>query len=105
MCKFASYNSDGHIICEETHSFCAFQRFCRKVNQWVETEAAKECKIMKNSEIPKGAYKVLDMRRGSLYVLVDNIIILLPNPYETIPDYVYLVKQKDGTYRIRKRNV
>lgn len=105
MCKFASYNTEGRIICEETHTYCAFQRFCRKVNQWIETEAAKECKVMRNKEIPKGAYKVVDMRRGNLYVLVGDTIILLSNPYETIPDYVYLTKTKEGKYRIKKNNV
>ena len=62
----------------------------------------KQCKVALNQKVPKGYHKVAFERKGKLYIEVDNILVVLPNPFDNIPRYVKLYKNKSGEWHIRK---
>ena len=50
--------------------------------------------------IPTNTNKVRFEKRGKLFIEVENFVIELDNPYDYIPQYVELIKQK-GEYFIK----
>lgn len=51
--------------------------------------------------IPKNYYKVQFEKKNSLYIEVKNNIIILKNPFNYVPVYVKLSKDRNGKWSIK----
>lgn len=57
---------------------------------------------MEQVEIPKGYSKVCFEKRGKLYVNVDGVIRIIPNPFDHVPQFVKAYQLKSGAWRVKK---
>ena len=57
---------------------------------------------MEQVEIPKGYSKVCFEKRGKLYVNVDGVIRIIPNPFDHVPQFVKTYQLKSGAWRVKK---
>lgn len=89
--------------CLITNSVCPWVYWCDKIQVWKElSKAPKNCPIKSEAPMPKGYYKVEFERKGYLYILIDDQLIKLVNPYnDKIPKMVKLYKSKN-VWKIRK---
>ena len=100
MCKYADLNSG---VCSINKSQCPFLYWCYKTKGWRENNAMPtHCKMIDHVAPPKGFYKVVSVRKGYLYIEVDDKTIKLLNPYNDVPDFVKLSKTKNGIYKIKE---
>lgn len=98
MCQFVKVNK-----CSITNSNCPFMYFCNKVNDWRPMNSMpKKCKVQEQALAPKGWYKVRMERRGFLYIDIEGQTRKFPNPFDEIPLYVKIIKQKNGTIKLKK---
>lgn len=99
MCE---YSDIGNGQCKVSKDICPYLYFCNKRQVYKENSAMpSNCKVKQNLEIPKGYYKVHFERRGNLYVSVNGIVEIIPNPYDFVPVYVKMNKLKNGAWKIK----
>lgn len=99
MCNYARENK-----CAITEEYCPYVYFCTKRNIWkMSSNAPEKCRIKEQYEIPKGYYKVQFERKGKLYVVVGDQTIPIANPYDYVPVFVKLRKNKEGKFYIIKK--
>ncbi|MDD4804718.1 MAG: hypothetical protein PHN69_06165 [Candidatus Pacebacteria bacterium] len=55
----------------------------------------KDKKVIK---IPNNANRVRFEKRNQLYVEYKNMVVTVQNPYDYVPEFVYLVKIKEDFY-------
>lgn len=97
MCEYVSENQ-----CRITHEVCPYVYYCEKIQSFKpSTNMPLNCRIKEKAEIPKGYYKVVNVRKDWLYIDYNDITIKVKNPFDIAPVYVKVSKVKDG-YRIRK---
>lgn len=100
MCEYANF-TEGK--CRISNEICPYLYFCNKTRSYKELKAMpSDCRVKEKSETPKGYYKVEFERRHRLYVLVDNKIEIVPNPYDHTPLYVKMTKLKSGKWKIKQ---
>ena len=92
--------------CNVTNSQCPYVYFCTKRGIWKPLSSfPKMCRVAEQAAIPSGYYKVCFERKGNLYVEINGIVQIIPNPYktgETVPKYVKAYQLKSGKWRIKK---
>lgn len=92
MCE---YREDNH--CKKTGGICPWLQWCGKINAYKERPGMNEyCKFLKedNEKIPEGYFKVEFERQGYLYITFKNDIIKVKNPFDYIPKFVKVKKNK-----------
>ena len=98
-CNIAPYNS--YCSCNKSNEICPFTRRCSTRMAHVPLASMNNCQLRKEEEmIPTNTNKVRFEKRGKLFIEVENFVIELDNPYDYIPQYVELIKQK-GEYFIK----
>lgn len=111
MCEYAFYNNINNskhpqLYCKITNKICLFSKFCTKQNKYIHREGAETCYMalerkINNSQIPLDAYHVRFVRKGYVYVEIENKVEKIKNTLgDKVTDYVYLEKQQDNTYKI-----
>lgn len=101
MCNYLKLKENGK--CEILDSQCPYTYFCTKVGAWRESKNfPRRCKVMEQIEIPKGYSKVCFEKRGKLYVNVDGVIRIIPNPFDHVPQFVKAYQLKSGAWRVKK---
>lgn len=97
MCPYAYYNlEDGveYLYCKKQKDVCPFSRFCTTRNKIIPTNSQEYCKIRNKKEIPDGFFEVRFEKKGFLYVEYKDRVLKLKNPYDFIPPYVKVGKNK-----------
>lgn len=98
MCEYARQSQ-----CIITHDVCPYMYYCDKIRAYKPSMSMPiNCKIQERAKMPKGAYKVRDERKGWLYVDYKDITIKVKNPFDHVPQYVYVQKLKTGEYKLRE---
>lgn len=101
MCNYCKAN-----ICTITNAQCPYMYFCNRVRDWVPMRSmSKSCKVKESAEAPKGYYKVRMARKGYLYVDMKNITRKILNPFDFVPLYVKVYKDKNGEWKIGKKYI
>ena len=97
MCEYSKENK-----CTINNKICPFIYFCEASGVWKDSKyMPTDCKVKKDKKLPKGYYRVADVRKGCLYISVNGQIVKIENPFENAPKFVKLRKTKNG-YQIRK---
>ena len=99
MCKYRD-----NKYCKKTGSICPWAQWCGKINAYKERAGAeKYCKFLheEQEDAPDGYYKVEFERHGYLYINFKNDIIKILNPFEDVPNFVKVRKNKT-TYKLSK---
>ena len=97
MCNYVRENR-----CLVTEQVCPYMYYCEKIHGFKPSPAMpSECKIKQQAEIPKGYYRVRDVRKGYLYIDVDDETIKVKNPFDSVPLYVKVSRTKTGI-KLRK---
>ena len=98
MCNMA--NEDK---CSVTNSACPYMYFCTKKNIWRPLKSMPDdCKIKKNTEVPKGYSRVCFERHHNLYVDIDGVIQVIPNSFDNVPLFVKATKMKSGKWKLKQ---
>ena len=96
-CNIAPYNS--YCSCNKSNEICPFTRRCSTRMAHVPLASMNNCQLRKEEEmIPTNTNKVRFEKRGKLFIEVNDHVIELKNPYDYIPDYVYLVNVNGENY-------
>lgn len=98
MCSFIKDNNQ----CKITNTQCPFIYYCIKKQIWKPLNGMENCKVKNQNNIPKGYYKVCFERHGNLYIDIDNVIKIVPNPFETVPLFVKLIVYKNGKIKLKQ---
>lgn len=97
MCNYRDEN-----MCNITHSVCPWVYWCDKVNIWKElSKKPSKCKVVNETSLPDGYYKVEFERKGYLYINVDRQIVKIKNVFDYTPNMVKLYQDKNE-WKIRK---
>lgn len=99
MCEYSENN-----ICKLTKEVCPWMYFCDNLQIWrANNFMPKDCKV-KNANVikHKGKYQVRNSRKNYIYVDIDGHTYKFENPFDFVPDYVDVVKQRNGQYKIKK---
>lgn len=98
MCEYINIKAGK---CNVDNGFCPFLFYCNKNNEYrVNPRMNNTCK-KKPEVIPKNYYKVQFEKKKSLYIEVKNNIIVLKNPFDYVPVYVKLSKDRNGKWSIK----
>ena len=90
MCK---YRNENH--CTQNDGICPWAFWCGKDSVWKERDSSiKYCKLLQEVQIPKGYCKVEFERRGYLYISYNDEIIKVQNPFDDVPNFVKVKKNK-----------
>lgn len=99
MCKYVDYKEGK---CNISSRNCPYMYYCNKSLSYKESRnMPKNCKVALEAERPEGSYEVCFCRHGNLYVQVGDYVEIVPNPYEYVPQYIKMVKTKNGKWRIK----
>jgi len=94
------YREDNN--CLKINNVCPWVSWCSQINGWKERAGMeKYCKYLKSKNAPEGYYLVEFSKKGFLYVTVNNETIKIKNPFNYIPDFVRVYKNK-GEWKIKK---
>lgn len=97
MCEYVVNNQ-----CRITQSVCPYVYYCDKIQAFKPSQNMPlNCRIKEKVQIPKGYYKVVNVRKNWLYIDYNDITIKVKNPFDASPVYVKVSKTKDG-YKVRK---
>lgn len=97
MCEYTNNEK-----CKITGEICPYMYFCEKRQIWKASRyMPNDCTVKINNKVPKGYTAVIQERNGYLYVCVNGQTIKLKNPFDTVPLYVKVYKQKNGQYRLK----
>ncbi len=103
MCEYCIVGDySSYCTCSKTDDICPYTYRCTVELRHKPTKGMKQCKLRKDKPIPKKAYKIRFEKKGKLFVEVDDYVIEFDNPFNYVPEYVYLTKTDKG-YKIKKR--
>lgn len=100
MCEFVDLTTGKCKICDK---LCGFVYYCIKIGQYKPTQSMPDnCTLKQDKNIPDG-YSVVKMeRKGFLYIVKDDIMIKVKNPFDDVPMYVKATKNKAGQWKLKK---
>ena len=99
MCEYIIFENTCHL----TNQQCPYMFYCNSEKRWKPNKIMPtKCKVKQNMEIPQGYNKVLFERRGYLYVDLGKEVKKILNPFNDIPSYVKVKKNKKGIYKLSK---
>ena len=91
MCDYVAINK-----CKISGEICPFIYFCTKVNAYTPMPSMpKHCKVAKGANIPVGTLPVRMCRKNQLYVDIDGQTKVFNNPFNFIPLWVRIEKDKE----------
>ena len=100
MCEYRINNK-----CSLTEVICPWAFWCGAIHDYKQRDSYKTyCNILKKEiekEKPKGFHEVKFERHGFLYVDFDGLVIKVKNPFENIPKFVKIKKEKTS-YKVIK---
>ena len=97
MCGYANLNK-----CLITKEVCPYMYFCDRLQIWKPSKAMpEECPVKERFETPKGSYRVIQERKGILYIDVNHSIVKIENPFDYVPKFVKMRKTKKG-WKVRE---
>lgn len=105
MCEY-SYYEDGEkprLYCKLNKKACIFSKYCIKQKKYIHKEGVDNCYMAINEKrkiIPNGAYYVRFVRKGYVYVEIDDKVIKIKDTIGNITNYVYLQQNEQGEYTI-----
>lgn len=98
MCEYVKENK-----CSITSQICPYMYYCDRIQSYrASNYMPTDCKVKQNLPIPNGYYKVRQVRKDYLYIDYKDITIKVKNPFDYIPLYVKVRKNKDGEYKLRE---
>lgn len=105
MCEFAYYDNKEtfrpKLYCElQKGKPCIYSRFCVRTNKFVPNDKMETCFMAiekKKKDIPNESYYVRFVRKGYLYVEIDDKVVKVKDTIGNVNNYVYL-RVKDGGY-------
>lgn len=105
MCEYAYYdekeNSNQRLYCKINGKPCLYSKYCVKAGKFIPNDNGMENCFMalenKKTIIPNGANYVRFIRKGFIYVELDNRVIKVKSDTIGNAEYVYL-RMKDGRY-------
>lgn len=101
MCRYLNLKENGY--CSVLKNQCPYTYFCTQTNTWKENKYfPKDCKVMEQDEIPKGYHKVCFVKRGNLYVDVNGVIRIIPNPFDGETPMYVKAYQSRGVWKVKK---
>lgn len=101
MCDYAYYDSKEtlrqKIYCKHNGKICLYSKYCVKVGKFVPSEGMENCfmALNENKKIPNGARRVRFIKKGFLYIEMDNGVIKIKNDTINEADYVYVRKTNE----------
>ena len=98
MCEYIQDNNQ----CSLKLIKCPFLYYCNKENKWKELVGMNNCKVKQQISIPKGYFKVLFERHGYLYIDMNGHGITIANSFNDIPQFVKIIKLKNGGIKLKK---
>lgn len=120
MCPYAQFKKDENfeneiIFCKKQKDVCPFTRYCIKEKKVIPNDrigyTMEDCKLRKEIDIPDGSSKVrkeisdFDFLYIDIKIGKDLYTYKLKNPYNEIPDYVYVKETISGAYEIVGKNI
>lgn len=105
MCDYAYYNPKEilrqKIYCKHNGKICLYSKYCVKVGKFVPSDGMENCfmALNENKKIPSGARRVRFIKKGFLYIEMDNGVIKVKNNTINEVDYVY-VRKTNGEYEV-----
>lgn len=98
MCEYVIGNQ-----CKLSNSVCPYMTYCNKIQDYKPSKLMpKNCLKKQKAETPKGYNRVIQERKGNLYVEIDGQAIVVANPFDYVPPYVKVTKLKNGTYKLKE---
>lgn len=103
-CSYAYYNDENkpqaRIYCKITNTMCMYSRFCVNANKYLPKDKEMESCVLimenKRDKIPHGSCYIRFIRKGFLYIEIDNNVVKIPNTLKREDiDYVYVRKVND----------
>lgn len=96
MCEYVSDNQ-----CRILHEPCPYVYYCTKAQGYRPSKnMPTDCNIKSKIDTPKGYYKVMQERKGYLYINYKGDGIQVPNPFDEVPLYVKVRKSKNGQFTV-----
>lgn len=105
MCDYAYYDSKEtfrqKIYCKQNGKICLYSKYCVKVGKFIPNDGMENCfmALNENKKIPSGARRVRFIKKGFLYIEMDNGVIKVKSDTINEADYVY-VRKTNGEYEI-----
>lgn len=105
MCMYSFYNereNSSRLYCKLTNDICMYSKFCTKQNKYIHREGEEKCFMAleaNKKQIPNGAYYVRFVRKGYVYIEIDDKVIKVKDTIGNIDNYVYL-QDNNGEYKI-----
>lgn len=100
MCQYRKQK-----MCSKTNTVCPWAFWCGTIHDYKDRDSCNTyCKILKEErekEKPKGFHEVKFERHGFLYVDFNGLVIKVKNPFENIPKFVKIKKEKTS-YKVIK---
>lgn len=98
MCEYVIKNQ-----CKATNSVCPYMTYCNKIQDYKPSKFMPDnCPQKVKAETPKGYNRVIQERKGKLYIEIDEQAIVVANPFDHVPLYVKVTKLKNGNYKLRE---
>lgn len=105
MCQHSYYKSnsdDIKIYCRhEGQTICLYSMYCDLLGKWKVNENREEYCILRDKpiiKIPNDANWVRFEKSNKLYIEYQDMVVTIANPYDYIPDFVYLVEIGNELY-------
>lgn len=96
MCEYVNGNQ-----CRILHDSCPYMYYCTKTQGYRPSRnMPTDCNVKANVKTPKGYYKVIHERKGYLYIDYKGNGIQVPNPFDEVPLYVKVRKNRNGQYTV-----
>ena len=105
MCDYAYYDSKEtfrqKIYCKHNGKICLYSKYCVKVGKFIPNDGMENCfmALEENKKVPNGARRVRFIKKGFLYIEMDNGVIKVKSDTINEADYVY-VRKTNGEYEI-----
>lgn len=98
MCEYTNGN-----LCKVTNSVCPYMMYCEKIQGYKPSRyMPDDCPQKIKAEIPAGYRRVIQERKGKLYIEIGEQAVIVPNPFDHVPLYVKATKLKNGTWRLKE---
>lgn len=89
--------------CSATNEICPYMYYCNTYRTWKPSKNMPDkCNVRRKAKAPEGFSPVRMVRKGKLYIDIDDQTYIFDNPFDYIPDYVKVYKTKTG-WKIRRR--
>lgn len=100
MCELVDLITGKCKICDK---LCGFVYYCTKIDQYKPTQSMPDnCTLKQDKNIPDGYFIVKMERKGFLYIVKDGVMIKVKNPFNDVPRYVKVTKNKAGQWKLKK---